>query len=134
LTSQDRRRNNAPTRRPWLRFGLLGIAAALATLGAGAAGAADAEGRFRIMGSGNLQCGQWLNDHRENNTSAAQSEMWIAGYLTAYNQFMHKEQDVTAPYDGNFVLDWIDGYCRQQPGNPLILAARSLLEELRRGQ
>ena len=66
--------------------------------------------------------------------SSAQSEMWVAGYLTAYNQFVHKDKDVTDPYDGAFVLQWIDDYCRKRPNNQLYLAARELLALLRRRQ
>lgn len=96
--------------------------------------AADASGEFKVFGSGQLSCQRWLDDRREGNPSAAQSEMWVAGYLTAYNQFVHKDKDVTDPYDGTFVLQWIDEFCRKRPTNQLYIAARELLSLLRRRQ
>ena len=126
------------TRRRAFRFrGRLAVALVLAALLAAAGGgaqAADASGAFKVFGSGQLSCQRWLDDRREDNPSAAQSEMWVAGYLTAYNQFVHKDQDVTAPYDGNFALKWIDDYCRKRPANQLHLAVRELLALLRRRQ
>ncbi len=58
--------------------------------------------------------------------------MWVAGYLTAYNQFVHKEFDVTDRYDSDYVLKWIDEYCRKRPPNKLVVAARDLVQTLRR--
>jgi len=113
--------------------GVLVLAAVLATP-AGGARAADASGEFKVFGSGELSCQRWLDDRREGNPSAAQSEMWVAGYFTAYNQFVHKDKDVTHPYDGTFVLQWIDDYCRKRPANQLYIAARELLSLLRRRQ
>ena len=114
-------------------FGVV-VAAFLLAMPSGDAEAADASGEFRVFGSGELSCQRWLDDRRENNPSAAQSEMWVAGYFTAYNQFVHKDKDVTDPYDGAFLLKWIDDYCRKRPANQLYLAARELLALLRRRQ
>ena len=94
--------------------------------------AADAEGAFRVFGAGELPCGRWLADRLEGNPSAKQSEMWVAGYLTAYNQFVFREADITDPYGGAFVLEWLDGYCREHPSDGLVVAVRQLLETLRR--
>ena len=55
-----------------------------------------------------------------------------AGYLTAYNQFVFREADITTPYDGEFVLEWLDDYCRDRPSNTLVVATKQLLEMLRR--
>ena len=128
---------STPHRDSTLRGCALAIGIALAVglvLPAFDAKAADAAGEFRVFGSGELSCHRWVEDRREGNPSAAQSEMWVAGYLTAYNQFVHKDKDVTDPYDGNFVLQWIDDYCRKRPTNQLYLAARELLSLLRRRQ
>ena len=119
--------------RAWRCAAAFLIARLLATADRGAE-AADASGEFKVFGSGQLSCQRWLDDRRESNPSAAQSEMWVAGYLTAYNQFVHKDKDVTHPYDGTFVLKWIDDYCRKRPANQLYLAARELLALLRRRQ
>lgn len=94
--------------------------------------AADASGEFRVFGSGDLPCGRWVIDRRERNPSAVQSEMWVAGYLTAYNQFVFRESDITTPYDGDFLLEWLDSYCRDRPSNELVVAVQQLLEMLRR--
>ena len=126
-----------PLRDSGLRGCLLALAIAAAVfvaLPAAKATAADASGEFRVFGSGQLSCHRWVEDRREGNPSSAQSEMWVAGYLTAYNQFVHKDKDVTDPYDGAFVLQWIDDYCRKRPNNQLYLAARELLALLRRRQ
>ena len=95
----------------------------IAGMGFGAAAeSADASGQFRVFGSGNLTCERWLADRQEGNPSASQSEMWVAGYITAYNQFVHKEFDVSERQDGDYLLKWIDDYCRKQPPNQLVFA------------
>lgn len=96
--------------------------------------AADDSGGFRAFGAGLLSCQRWLDDRRESNPSAAQSEMWVAGYLTAYNEFVHRNRDITHPYDGAYVLKWLDDYCRKRPENELVVATRELLVVLRRRQ
>ena len=96
--------------------------------------AADESGEFRAFGAGLLSCQRWLDDRRERNPSADQSEMWVAGYLTAYNEFVHRNRDIIHPYDGAYVLKWLDDYCRKRPENELVVAARELLIVLRRRQ
>ncbi len=116
-----------------LRSATLSLAAVcLATAAASVSRADDGEGGFRVFGAGTLTCQRWLEDRRQKNPSASQSEMWVAGYLTAYNQFVHKEFDVTDRYDGEYVLNWIDEYCRKRPPNKLVIAARDLVQTLRR--
>lgn len=96
--------------------------------------AADAEGKFAVIGAGTLSCQRWLDDRLERTPSGVQSEMWIAGYLTAYNQFVYSGQDITARSEGTFVLDWLDEFCMKRPQSRLVEAAKELLQTLRRRQ
>ncbi len=96
--------------------------------------AADAEGKFAVIGAGTLSCQRWLDDRLEKTPSGVQSEMWIAGYLTAYNQFVYSGQDITARSEGTFVLDWLDEFCMKRPQSRLVEAAKELLQTLRRRQ
>lgn len=113
---------------------------ALALLGCAALGgtsatlAADQSGGFRVFGSGELSCLRWLDDRRLGNESARQSEMWVAGYLTAYNQHVFKERDVSARFEGDYLLTWIDDYCQKRGQNSLVIAAHELVQMLRRRQ
>lgn len=112
----------------------MALIAGAAALASGPAVAADVEGNFKVYGSGELLCERWLEDEREDNESAQQSQMWIAGYLTAFNQFVHKGADVTQPYDGAYILQWVDSYCRKRPNSQLIFAVRDLVMALRKHQ
>ena len=94
--------------------------------------AADRSGQFEIFGSGTLTCQRWLDDRRLGNDSARQSEMWVAGYLTAYNFYVYKDYDITERFDGGYLLDWIDDYCRERSPNRLVVAAHELVQMLRR--
>ena len=94
--------------------------------------AADPKGGFRVFGSGELSCLRWLDDRRLGNESARQSEMWVAGYLTAYNQHVYKGRDVSTRFEGDYLLNWIDDYCRKRGQNNLVIAAHELVQMLRR--
>ena len=123
-------------KRPWAALLLVALLAALgAALGADShrsAVAADARGGFEVFGSGNLNCQRWLDDRRVGGSSAAQSEMWIAGFLTAYNHYVYKGYDITDRFEGGYLLDWIDDYCRKRSPNQLHIAAHELVLMLRR--
>ena len=123
-------------KRPWAALLSLALLAALC-VGLGAdtqrrAVAADARGKFEVIGSGNLSCQRWLDDRRVGGTSAVQSEMWIAGFLTAYNHYVYKGHDITDRFEGGYLLDWIDDYCRKRSPNQLHIAAHELVLMLRR--
>ena len=121
----------APSYGPAIALFLFAFAA---FIGADPGKAADESGDFRIFGAGNLSCERWTADRSERNPSAEQSEMWLAGYFTAYNEFVHRDKDITDPYDGAYVLQWVDDYCRKRPEYLLVMAARELLVVLRRRQ
>lgn len=113
--------------------GALALAALLAgPFGGGAAEAADRGGQFGVFGSGGLSCQRWLDDRRLGNASAQQSEMWVAGFLTAYNFYVFKDYDITGRFDGEYILNWIDDYCRERTPNRLVVAAHELVQMLRR--
>ena len=124
------RRPSASLRKLVLGFALM--AAAVVSSWSAPGIAADSDGEFRVFGSGEVSCERWLADRREGNPSARQSEMWVAGYLTAYNQFVHKDFDISARYDGNYLMTWLEEYCRKRPPNQLVIAARELVQMLRR--
>jgi hypothetical protein len=120
-----------------LRAGLPSIllAALLAAVlwgNAPAARAADDRGNFATYGSGELSCLRWLDDRGADNESARQSEMWVAGYLTAYNFYIYKDYDITDRFDGQRILQWIDEYCQDRPPNRLVVATHELVQMLRR--
>jgi hypothetical protein len=111
---------------------LAGLAAALLVTADAPARAADRQGRFAVFGSGELSCQRWLDDRRLGNESARQSEMWVAGFLTAYNFYVYKDYDITERFDDAVVLEWLDEYCRDRPQNKLVVASHELLQMLRR--
>ncbi len=133
FAGMEQRQSHRRSVQPLLRPVVLSLVACWLSAMAPSPTAADDGGNgFRVFGAGDLTCQRWLEDRRMKNPSATQSEMWVAGYLTAYNQFVHKEFDVTDRYDGDYVLNWIDEYCRKRPPNKLVVAARDLVQTLRR--
>lgn len=129
-------RRSASAKRPRRRLAALALAgAALLALSGGAgtrAGAADSNGQFEVFGSGRLTCERWLADRRLGNASSQQSEMWVAGYLTAYNFYVYRDYDITERFDGEYLLEWIDDYCRERSPNLVVVAAHELVQMLRR--
>ena len=121
-----------PRRALWLAAGLAVLLTGSALGLSSAPQASNSAGAFRVFGSGELSCLRWLDDRRLGNESARQSEMWIAGYLTAYNQYVFKESDVSAQFEGDYLLNWVDDYCRKRGQNTLVIAAHELVQMLRR--
>ena len=121
---------------PWRVAALVAplILQAIVGFGPAPASAADSDGNFKIFGSGELPCSRWLEDRRDGTESGKQSEMWVAGYLSAVNEFVYKGADITEPYDGPYVLGWLDSYCQKHPSHTLGAAAHELLVTLRRRQ
>lgn len=113
-------------------FGAFFAAAILVSSLTHDADAADGSGKFRVFGSGELTCQRWVSDRFEGNASSVQSEMWVAGYLTAYNQFVFKGADIAKRFDGAAMLSWLDEYCQKRPPNTLITAAKELIQMLHR--
>ena len=130
----SRPRVRRPRRALKLGLAMLAVLVCIGLDDSGSARAADPKGEFRVFGSGELSCLRWLDDRRLGNESARQSEMWVAGYLTAYNQHVFKQSDVSSHFEGDYLLSWIDDYCRKRGQNSLVIATHELVQMLRRRQ
>lgn len=74
--------------------------------------AADNQGIFNIIGSGNENCGAWTKLRVSGNWQ--QMGEWSAGYITANNLRGASDRGLSAK-DGDAIVSWLDNYCRDNP-------------------
>ncbi len=98
----------------------------------GGAEAADASGTYTTFGTGNITCESWLEDRTKDGAQAWQRQEWLLGYLSAYNNWVHRGQNVAEGRDAKGMFAWIDAYCREHPRDILATATESLILELRK--
>jgi hypothetical protein len=56
-------------------------------------------------------------------------EAWIFGYVSSYNAYVFKGPNVIDGVEIADVRDWIDAYCKRNPGDSLDTVARALVDE-----
>lgn len=66
-----------------------------------AAVAADKSGSYTTFGAGNKTCESWLKEREKGEPRAWQLQQWLLGYVSAYNNWVHKGQNVA---DGTAAL------------------------------
>lgn len=82
-----------------------------------------------VIGPGNESCGRWLEARRADDASMIAFSAWLAGYLSAVNQY----GDVGDILGGKRLEDarlFMDNYCRQYPIRTVKHAADSLISTL----
>jgi hypothetical protein len=40
-----------------------------------------------VLGQGNISCGSWIENRRDDNPLAATRTAWVLGFITAFNQY-----------------------------------------------
>ncbi len=93
--------------------------------------AADADGAYVSFGVGNSSCSGWATARKADDVRTVQYKEWLLGYLSAYNNWVHKGQNVAAGKDNAGLLAWIDTYCREHGADPLVQAVESLMLDLK---
>jgi len=78
-----------------------------------------------------LDSKQESNDGRGNQITYSE-EVWLNGYLTAYNYWAAGSADIRKSTDAEGAYSWIDSYCAGHPLNNIADAGEALIFELRK--
>lgn len=109
------------------------ILAVLASLALPTVAMANAQnGIFSVMGLAAMSCGRYTADRRQ--APPDQDNLayeWVAGYLSAYNQYVDPARDVIGTPDAAALSGWLDNYCTTHPLDNLAQAAMALIRERR---
>lgn len=92
--------------------------------------ARDVNGEFSILSMGTKSCGKVVSDYNENGYSKLADSVWVAGYLTAYNEYMIGRKNIATETDTAAWDLWIHNYCTANPLDNLAGAASALVTEL----
>jgi len=88
-----------------------------------------------VVGVGNGSCGKWIEDRRSAGPSMFITQGWIAGYLTAYNNYApYANGNVSRGTDVDGLFAWIDRYCRANPLDSIFRASSALILDLEKRQ
>jgi len=84
---------------------------------------------------GDRGCADWVNHHNNSNdmNQAYQENNWLRGFISGYS--MGSDKDILAntqmtPQFNNFVIEWMNNYCRQNRGEGVTKGAILLKNEL----
>ena len=85
-----------------------------------------------VLGQGNISCSSWLEGRQSDNAGPSRTA-WVLGFMTAFNQYGSKSQadDVSEGKSTEELMNWIDDYCRQHPGDNLHRASAAFIDEFR---
>ncbi|MEJ8836334.1 hypothetical protein [Ramlibacter sp. AN1133] len=92
--------------------------------------AADASGRFTILSMGTKSCGEVVGDFKDDGRAKLSNSIWVAGYLTAINEYVVQRSNVAAGTDAAAWDLWIYNYCSANPLDSLSQATSALAKEL----
>ena len=93
-----------------------------------------------IKGSGNDNCGEWLQLRQAIAAQRAtesqvvtlvMEQSWIDGFVSGLNATSVYGVDLLASKPGEGMYAWVDNYCRSKPLNSVFDATLSLVTELR---
>ena len=93
---------------------------------------AASAGAFHVLGAGVDSCGSYLNYRQIPDADAIPMNTlaWLEGYLTAYNRYVAKGGDALAgKLDVAALQDWLDAYCKANPSDDIVTAAKTLIEQ-----
>ncbi len=93
--------------------------------------AADKDGAYVSFGVGTRSCAGWVTARKADDIRAVQYQEWLLGYLSAYNNWVHKGQNIAGKTDKKGLLAWIDNYCRGNGADSLAQAAENLMLDLK---
>lgn len=114
---------------------MIGQRIALATLAfvvlpgfaANGVSAADAANRFSARGLGTKDCSIYLEARAAGLQESEPYAHWFMGFLTAYNWLEPDTYDVSAEYNSNGLLRYLELYCQKDPTKRIIDAAMSFV-------
>ncbi len=94
------------------------------------AGAASLDGRYRIQGLGNQDCGVFLLEFERSSPAFTRFLAWTAGYVTAMNRAAPETFEVLGQRDLYAVVDWLASYCEKHRDQPYATAVDALVKDL----
>lgn len=108
---------------------LLALCLSLTVLSAGAALAADSQGRYSAKGAGRFKCDRFLAAAKEQKQQELNAVVdWVNGYITAVNMTQPTTYDI-APWQSDLVMfDLISRICTQKPDEPIVNAVVQMLQ------
>lgn len=106
----------------------MAIIITVAGLNSGAS-AADKSGHYMILGAGADSCGEWAKERRTGDWYADGG--WVLGFVSSYNLFVWRDQNVAKNIDSEGIAAWVDGYCAAHPLNNISDASERLIIVLR---
>ncbi|MCG8358694.1 MAG: hypothetical protein MI920_24265 [Kiloniellales bacterium] len=98
------------------------------------AGALDKRGQYTVYGAGSVSCSQWTRSRKLKDSLSQRDQQWIAGYVTAYNRWVHEGRSVATGDDPAPLYAQIDRLCEANPLETVNGAAESLILDLIRRQ
>ena len=99
-----------------------------------AAVAADKLGSYTTFGAGNNNCESWQKEREKGDPRAWQLQQWLLGYVSAYNNWVHKGRNVADGTNASGMFAWIDKYCADRPRDMLATVVEELILDLKKNQ
>lgn len=100
---------------------------------AGTQAHAGSTGSFAVLGQGNKECPQVLDDYNAGDIAHLANMVWLTGYLTAMNRTA-KAADITGGMSPEILGARVIAYCSQHPEAGLADAAQALVHSLKQGR
>lgn len=111
------------------------VLAAVAVAAVVAAGvpvqAIDGRGKYDVFGSGSVRCNQWERSRQLKDSTSDRDAQWVAGYITAYNRWVHKGRSIMPDSDPEALFAMVDRFCGENPLDTLSGAVESLVLDLK---
>ena len=92
--------------------------------------AKEKNGAFTNLSMGTKSCGAVVSDRDAPGEAKMHNSVWVAGYLTAYNEYVVGRKNIAAGTDPAAWDLWIHNYCTANPLENLAAAASALVAEL----
>ena len=91
---------------------------------------ADSSAGYSLRGRGALTCESWTAARRnQNRPDAGLNEQWVVGFLSGIGFMALGELDPLHGVHDQFVYDWVDAYCRNNPAEAIADAASRLIQQ-----
>ncbi len=102
----------------------------LALLVAGPGQVADKYGNWNARGPGADSCGTFLQDEKKSSAVRFTYDIWILGFISAYNSSMDDTWDLLGNTDPAEAYVWLKNFCLEHPLELLSTATLKLIIEL----
>jgi hypothetical protein len=98
----------------------------------GPARAIDGRGKYDVFGSGSVRCHQWARSRELKDSTGDRDAQWVAGYVTAYNRWVHDGKSIAPDTDPEALYALVDRMCAVNPLESLSGAAEAAILEMKR--